>query len=90
MKQIVLAVFFVVLACVCFGSFALAQARGISPISAWDCPPTHPIKGNFTTSSGEPCIFHLPGGQFYSRTKPERCYRSIQDAILEGCRQSLR
>jgi len=66
------------------------QARGVSPVTAWDCPASHPIKGNFTTYSGERCICHVPGGQYYSQTKPERCYSSIQDAIIDGCRQSLR
>lgn len=33
---------------------------GVPPQSAWSCPLTHPIKGNFTTHSGEPCIYHVP------------------------------
>ncbi len=66
------------------------QPGAVAPVSAWDCPVTHVIKGNFTTYSGERCIFHIPGGQFYSKTKPERCYRTLQDAIADGCRQSLR
>src|SRR2546429_7392852 len=33
-----------------------AEARpGVPPESAWTCPSSHPIKGNFTTSSGERC-----------------------------------
>lgn len=56
----------------------------------FSCPATHLIKGNFTTYDGERCIFHVPGGQFYEATKPEMCYRSPQDAIADGCRQSLR
>jgi hypothetical protein len=52
-----------------------AQPRpGASPATAWTCPATHPIKGNFTTYSGERCIYHMPGGRFYGKTKPERCY----------------
>jgi hypothetical protein len=62
----------------------------VAPVSAWQCPSTHVIKGNFTTYNGERCIFHIPSGQFYSRTKPEMCYRTPQDAIADGCRQSLR
>jgi hypothetical protein len=54
------------------------------------CPSTHPIKGNFTTYNGERCIFHMPGGQFYNATKPEKCYATPPDAIADGCRQSLR
>jgi hypothetical protein len=63
---------------------------GVEPISAWQCPSTHIIKGNFSPSSGERCIFHVLGGDFYSKTKPEKCYISHQDAIADGCRQSRR
>lgn len=63
---------------------------GVEPESAWACPASHPIKGNFTTSSGERCIYHPPGGQFYDRTKPERCYTSGDEARQDGCRRSRR
>jgi hypothetical protein len=67
----------------------LAQAQpGVPPQSAWSCPITHPIKGNFTTHSGEPCIYHVPGGGFYDKTKPERCYVSEADAVRDRCRRS--
>jgi hypothetical protein len=54
------------------------------------CPVSHPIKGNFTTYSGEPCIHHLPGGEFYGKTRPERCYATEADAVRDGCRRSKR
>jgi micrococcal nuclease len=58
-----------------------AQSRpGISPLDARTCPTTHPIKGNFTTSSGKRCIYHVPSGAFYEKTKPERCYASDEEA----------
>ncbi len=67
------------------------QARpGVPPQDAWTCPATHPVKGNFTTYSGEPCIHHMPGGQFYGRTKPERCYATESEARQDGCRRSRR
>jgi hypothetical protein len=67
------------------------QARaGVPPEDAWNCPTTHPIKGNFTTSSGESCIHHNPGGQFYGRTEPERCYATEAEARQDGCRRSKR
>jgi hypothetical protein len=66
------------------------QRNGVSPVSGWLCPSTHPIKGNFTTYNGERCIFDVPGGQFYDKTKPEMCYASPADAIADGCRASLR
>lgn len=72
-------------------SDSTAQPRpGVPPQDAWTCPATHPIKGNFTTYSGERCIYHVPGGQFYSRTKPERCYAAAADAVKDGCRRSSR
>jgi hypothetical protein len=76
------------------GTTAAAQtpvARpGVSPQDAWTCPLSHPIKGNFTTYSGERCIHHLPGGQFHGKTKPERCYAMEADAVKDGCRRSKR
>lgn len=45
------------------------------------CPVAHPVKLN--ASSG---IFHLPGGRFYERTTPDRCYASADDALADGYR----
>jgi len=68
-----------------------AQGRpGVAPQDAWTCPATYPIKGNFTTYSGEHCIYHPPGGEFYGKTKPERCYASGEEAVQDGCRPSRR
>ena len=63
---------------------------GVPPKDAWTCPASQPIKGNFTTYSGERCIYHVPGGQFYDKTKPERCYSTAEEARQDGCRQSRR
>jgi hypothetical protein len=74
-------------------SAALSQAQsrpGVSPTDAWTCPLTHPIKGNFPTYSGERCIYHMKGGQYYGKTKPERCYATEEDAVRDGCRRSKR
>ena len=65
-------------------------ALGSTPETPWTCPVSHPIKGNFTTHSGEPCIYHLPGGRFYADTKPERCYATWAEAVRDGCRRSKR
>ncbi len=46
-------------------------------------PETHPIKVN--VSSG---IFHVPGGRFYDRTKPQRCYPTAAAAEADGYRRS--
>ena len=72
-------------------STALAQTSprpGVPPQDVWTCPLTHPIKGNFTTYSGERCIYHMKGGQFYGKTKPERCYSTEEEAVNDGCRRS--
>jgi hypothetical protein len=69
----------------------IEQEFGIAaPLSADQCPTSHPIKGNFTASSGDRCIFHSPGGEFYEKTKPEKCYGSATDSIADGCRPSRR
>jgi hypothetical protein len=71
--------------------FASSQGQdarpGVPPQSAWTCPLSQPIKGNFTYS-GERCIYHILGGQFYGKTKPERCYASEAEAQQDGCRRS--
>lgn len=54
----------------------------------YDCPSGYPIKGNIS-SSGEK-IYHVPSGQFYSRTKPEYCFKTTADAERAGFRASKR
>ena len=64
---------------------------GVQPQDAWTCPATYPIKGNFTpTDPREMCIFHVQSGEYYSRTKPERCYATDDEARRDGCRRSRR
>ena len=63
---------------------------GVPPKSSWTCPVTQPIKGNFTTYTGERCVYHPPTGEFYRKTKPERCYATGDDARQDGCRASTR
>lgn len=52
------------------------------------CPKGYPIKGNLS-SRGEK-IYHVPGGAFYDKTKPEYCFRSEKDAQKAGFRRSKR
>ena len=69
----------------------LPQPRpGAEPRDAWTCPLSHLIKGNFTTYSGERCIYHVSGGGFYDKTQPERCYATEAEARADGCRRSKR
>lgn len=60
----------------------------VNPTSSGSCPSSHPIKGNHS-SSGE-WIYHVPGGQFYSRTNPEDCFRTEAAARAAGYRASQR
>jgi len=62
----------------------------VVPVTAYQCPANHPIKGNFTAYSGERCIFQAPGEVSYDQTKPEKCYTSPADAIADGCGASHR
>ena len=63
------------------------QRRRTIPASTWvapvdgACPSGYPIKGNSNS-----LIYHVPGGRFYERTVPERCYASAADAEADGYR----
>lgn len=61
---------------------------GVPPASKSNCPSTHRIKGNIA-SDGEK-IYHVPGGQYYSITDPERCFSTQTQAKNAGYRASLR
>jgi hypothetical protein len=56
----------------------------IAPVEG-ACPATHPVKAKLTSG-----IFHVPGGQNYARTKPDRCYRDADAAVADGLRRSQR
>ena len=47
------------------------------------CPDGYPVKVN--TRSG---IAHEPGGRFYDRTVPDRCYATAADAEADGYRRA--
>ena len=66
-------------------SRATATAGSRPPISAYACPATHRIKGNLNTM-----IYHMPGQEYYTRTKPEQCFALEVDAIMLGYRKALR
>jgi hypothetical protein len=75
-------------------SHAAAQTTetrpGVPSAGPWTCPDDQPIKTNFTPASGERCIYHVPGGAFYEKAKPERCYAAEDDARKDGCRKARR
>ncbi len=61
---------------------AAAGAAWAEPVGG-ACPDGYPIKAN--DNSG---IYHVPGGRFYERTRPERCYLSAEAAEADGYRRS--
>ena len=58
------------------------EATRVEPVDG-ACPEGYPIKAN--DNSG---IFHVPGGRFYDRTVPERCYADAADAEADGYRRA--
>jgi hypothetical protein len=52
----------------------------VEPVDG-QCPDGYPIKANDTSG-----IFHVPGGRFYDRTVPERCYAEAEAATADGYR----
>lgn len=62
-----------------------SRPSSTAPISAWDCPSWAPIKGNASSM-----IYHMPGGTYYSRTKPEQCFSTESAARAAGYRPAKR
>ena len=68
---------------------AVAVAEPVADATDWvlpgdgQCPDGYPIKAN--DNSG---IFHVPGGRFYDRTVPERCYANTEAAERDGYRRA--
>ncbi|WP_019147053.1 sunset domain-containing protein [Timonella senegalensis] len=63
--------------------------QGAKPNWVWgtggyNCPAGYPVKGN---QSG---IYHVKGGAYYSRTKPEQCFTTAAAAKAAGYRASKR
>ena len=65
------------------GVVAQEVAAWVEPVDG-GCPDGYPVKAN---RSG---IFHVPGGQFYERTVPDRCYPDPQAAEADGYRPARR
>ncbi len=49
--------------------------------SGWNCPSWAPIKGNASSM-----IYHMPGGRWYAKTKPEQCFSTQAAARAAGYR----
>ncbi len=71
------------------GAETVSLVPGVAPIDEWNCPKSHPIKGNINKSK-KTRIYHVPSGSFYKRTKPELCFTSPKDALGAGFRASKR
>ena len=59
---------------------SMDERRWVEPHDG-ECPDGYPIKAN--DNSG---IYHVPGGRFYDRTVPERCYADPAAAEADGYR----
>lgn len=57
----------------------------VEPMNIDDCPPDAPIKGNNSTHD---FIYHVPGGEYYNVTNPEKCFFTEEDASGAGYRKS--
>ena len=69
-----------------------ATSLGVEPVTAANgfvsCPKGYPVKGNISLSGEQ--IFHVPAGDFYAKTRPERCFATSAQAQRAGYRQSER
>jgi micrococcal nuclease len=64
---------------------AASGSGAAAPIDPYNCPASHPIKGNRNSM-----IYHKPGQQAYTKTKPEQCFASDADAVAAGYRAAKR
>ncbi|MCO1338760.1 hypothetical protein BJH93_07640 [Kocuria polaris] len=62
-----------------------AKPSRVAGTGSFNCPKGYPVKGN--ADSG---IYHVPGGAYYSRTKPEECFTTAAAAKNAGYRASKR
>jgi len=68
------------------GTQSVTAGLGVAPVSAYQCPTSHPIKSKVTTGAG--CIYYAPGDEFYNNTNPDSCYASRDQARSDGCKPS--
>jgi hypothetical protein len=64
---------------------AASTGAGVAPVDAWNCPASHPFKGNRNSM-----IYHPPNGRYYAKTKPEECFATANDAVAAGYRAPKR
>jgi hypothetical protein len=61
-----------------------SKLAGESPTEGDKCPDGYPIKVSAKN------IYHVPGGRFYTMTRPVRCFATEADAKAAGFRPSQR
>jgi hypothetical protein len=66
------------------GSSEASTTAWLAPIDG-ACPGSHPVKAKLASG-----IYHVPGGQSYERTTPDRCYVDATAAEQDGLRASKR
>jgi micrococcal nuclease len=71
-------------------SFGTVDRPGAVPHDAWTCPISHPVKGAVNPSNSGERLYHLPGGEAYAKTQPERCYANAEEAREDGTRRDQR
>jgi hypothetical protein len=58
--------------------------------SAWVEPVDRACPDGYPVKAGASGIYHVPGGQFYERAVPERCYITTHAAEADGYRAAKR
>ena len=71
-------------------TFGSVDRPGAAPHDAWTCPISHPVKGAVNPSNSGERLYHLPGGEAYAKTQPERCYANAEEAREDGTRRAQR
>ena len=71
-------------------TFGTVDRPGAAPHDAWTCPISHPVKGAVNPSNSGERLYHLPGGEAYAKTQPERCYANAEEAREDGTRRAQR
>lgn len=71
-------------------TFGTVDRPGAAPHDAWTCPISHPVKGAVNPSNPGERLYHLPGGEAYAKTQPERCYANAEEAREDGTRRAQR
>jgi micrococcal nuclease len=70
--------------------YGTVDRPGAEPHDAWTCPISHPVKGALNPSNSGERLYHVPGGEAYTKTQPDRCYTNAEEAREDGTRRARR